>query len=416
MKKIVFIFFACIVSGRIFSQEIISANKELLGQIPIGDGNGKIIYRLNDEYDEIPYGPAVSKEGKLYFFPSYKKNTVLVFENGKLIERSTPPSLPLDEITNRQFSSQKGMILTPTGCQLLITDKLIYYYSYYKIINRYYDQTSIYAAPFGAILYAEGSGDGIAVTFNTDTPSMEYDVIPENMLKKWLPTQQGGFSIGEDGLLYRNGILWSAAKKPTYGKYEYEYRGRLISGHILWSGGGRLNSPGQFIISDTRGNVEVVIDLPWRKAVENEWYQYNYGVGPWGEIYFLLPPSFIPVGAGKSGDGIKYNVYGPDPSKPAELVVVRNYLKYFGRLNDDKVRLRKGPSTATESLGIYPVKTGFRILEKGTAEETIGGQKNVWYKVRLLDGTEGWFFGAFVHNLYDGPNGNPPPWPNVADW
>ena len=53
--------------------------------------------------------------------------------------------------------------------------------------------------------------------------------------------------------------------------------------------------------------------------------------------------------------------------------------------------------------------------ETGTKEETIGGQTSVWYKVRLLDGKEGWFFGAFVDNLYDGP-GTPPPWPNVPDW
>ncbi|ULQ61177.1 SH3 domain-containing protein [Brucepastera parasyntrophica] len=102
--------------------------------------------------------------------------------------------------------------------------------------------------------------------------------------------------------------------------------------------------------------------------------------------------------------------------KPAELVVVRNYLKYFGRLNDDRVRLRAEPSTNAAVVGTYPVKTGFRILEKGTREETIAGDTDVWYKVRLLDGTEGWFFGAFVHNLYDGPDGSPPPWPNVPDW
>jgi hypothetical protein len=46
----------------------------------------------------------------------------------------------------------------------------------------------------------------------------------------------------------------------------------------------------------------------------------------------------------------------------------------------------------------------------------IAGVKNVWYKVRLLDGKEGWFFGSFVANLYDGPNGKAPPWPNVPDW
>ena len=110
------------------------------------------------------------------------------------------------------------------------------------------------------------------------------------------------------------------------------------------------------------------------------------------------------------------SLYAPPASGQAELVVVRNYLKYFGRLNDSNVRLRKGPTTSSEILGTYPAKTGFRILEKGTKEETIGGQKNVWYKVRLLDGKEGWLFGAFVQNLYDGPNGKPPPWPNVPDW
>ncbi len=106
----------------------------------------------------------------------------------------------------------------------------------------------------------------------------------------------------------------------------------------------------------------------------------------------------------------------PKPGGIAELVVVRNHLKYFGRLNDGGVRLRKEPNTTSDILGTYPAKTGFRILEKGAKEETIGGQTNVWYKVRLLDGKEGWFFGAFVHNLYDGPNGQPPPWPNVPDW
>jgi hypothetical protein len=139
-------------------------------------------------------------------------------------------------------------------------------------------------------------------------------------------------------------------------------------------------------------------------------------LGPWGELYCLLPPKFVITRYSKDAEGGKYPVYEPDPTGTAELVVVRNYLKYFGRLNDGGVRLRKEPTTSGEILGTYPAKTGFRILETGTKIETIGGQKNVWYKVRLLDGTEGWFFGAFVHNLYDGPNGNPPPWPNVPDW
>lgn len=77
--------------------------------------------------------------------------------------------------------------------------------------------------------------------------------------------------------------------------------------------------------------------------------------------------------------------------------------------------MRSGPTTSSESLGTYPINTGFRILEKGTKQETIGGDTGVWYKVRLLDGKEGWFFGAYVRDLYDGP-GTQLPWPNVADW
>ena len=99
----------------------------------------------------------------------------------------------------------------------------------------------------------------------------------------------------------------------------------------------------------------------------------------------------------------------------AELIAVRNYLKYFGILNDDRIRLRKGPGTNTESLGTYPIKTGFRILEKSGVKQTIGGITDEWIKVRLLDGTEGYFFGPYIQNLYDGP-GTPLPWPNVADW
>jgi len=111
-----------------------------------------------------------------------------------------------------------------------------------------------------------------------------------------------------------------------------------------------------------------------------------------------------------------YSVYSPEPGVPADLVVYRNHLKLFGRLNADRVRLRKEPNTTSAIVGTYPVKTGFRILETGTTQETIGGKTAPWIKVRLLDGKEGWFFGAFVANLYDGPDGSPPPWPNVPDW
>lgn len=67
-----------------------------------------------------------------------------------------------------------------------------------------------------------------------------------------------------------------------------------------------------------------------------------------------------------------------------------------GYLNDDRIRLRKGPGTATESLGTYPVNTTFTILENSGVKQTIDGVTSEWIKVRLSDGTEGYFYGQYV--------------------
>ncbi len=177
-----------------------------------------------------------------------------------------------------------------------------------------------------------------------------------------------------------------------------------MSGHALWAAGFR-GMETEFIIVNSAGNIELKFQFPWGSVSDTDnYYFFNYGLGPWGEFYCLLPPPHQ--------EGKKY--FTPQPGN-AELVVVRNHLKYFGRTNDSGVRLRKGPTTKDEVIDTLPVKTGFRILERNGKQETINGKTSDWVKVRLLDGREGWMFGAFVANLYDGP-GTPPPWPNVPDW
>lgn len=202
-------------------------------------------------------------------------------------------------------------------------------------------------------------------------------------------------------------MLWSA-KLPSGGRYAEKYLGRLMSGHQVWVGGGIADFIRYLTISNSKGQIELLVEIPWGPKLEPRQYgfnPFNYGLGPWGEIYALIAPY-----------SDEKSVWPPKDGGTSELVVVRNYMKYFGRLNADRVRLRKESNTTSDVIGTYPIKTGFRILETGTTKETIAGQTNVWYKVRLLDGKEGWFFGAFVANLYDGPDGSPPPWPNVADW
>ncbi len=417
---VVCLFFSSIC---LFAQEIIQAQKEILGRTTIGKSNNQVEYFTNDEGFFSPNGPFIDGNGILYFFPTYDRSYLITFDGKEFQSQSLTENIPdFDKLisTGYTFTSQEGTIESPgNGLTFNFYNNKFraepFDWGEEKVRAHDYRLTPV---PHGMFLESKEKGVRLIAEFLETGNISIYNT--ENA-KSWLPTQPGGFSIGEDGLLYKNGILWSAVK-PADVSHGWEYCGKLASGHSVWRGGGWSYAPGEFLITDSQGRTELEITIPWMvqpgesASEEKKEYQYNYGLGPWGELYCLLPPDFEITGRGRDGEGSYMPVFGPDPTGTAELVVVRNHLKYFGRLNDDKVRLRKGPSTSTESLGTYPVKTGFRILEKGTAEETIGGQKNVWYKVRLLDGTEGWFFGAFVHNLYDGPNGNPPPWPNVADW
>ena len=218
--------------------------------------------------------------------------------------------------------------------------------------------------------------------------------IPAEGLNKWLKGQKGNYEIRKDNLLYRNGTRWSSEMKMC---------ARLRSGHTVDYGYGGGESTKYFKIYRPDGTEEMTLEVPWSHT-EAGCYPYRWCFGNYGELYALIAPEWNQKPGYVAADG-----------KEAELVAVRNYLKYFGILNDDHIRLRKGPGTDTESLGTYPAKTGFRILENSGVKQTIDGVNSEWIKVRLLDGTEGYFFGQYVQNLYDGP-GTPLPWPNVPDW
>jgi hypothetical protein len=393
LKLFIVIFFV-LLSKTLFSQENIEAVKEHLINIPLGNSKGEIEYDSNEEGFFSAGSPFVDNQGRLIFGSTDNETCKLIISQDKIQESNSDKRKI--SIIGTPFVSQGEMGIA-SGNQYLLHNDTYLTIDYHKY-HSFFDWDENYPMPFGALLYSEKNGTGIAVVFDVKHPSEDFTIVGEDKLKSWLPTQPGGFSIGDDGLLYRNGVVWSAVKDKTIAG---NFVGRLASGHTLWDSDGRV-----FHILNSMGKIEVDIEIPWSEHENRRGFNpQNYGIGPWGEIYFLIAPFWD-----------MSNNKWPQKDSSSELVVVRNHLKYFGRLNDDKVRLRKGPSISTESLGTYPDKTGFRILEKGTAEETIGGRKNVWYKVRLLDGTEGWFFGAFVHNLYDGPDGNPPPWPNVEDW
>lgn len=406
MKKSIFLYL--IIANAAFSQELIIAEKEQLGKIEVGNKGLQIQYESTEEGFFSPGGPLVDDKADLWFSP-YGYTSFLVFSEKEFKTRKYPEYYPEHSGPNGYpVVSQNGVFGYFSGD--LFSDMWAWIKTN-KIENRELQYNQTYDHPNGFIIELYISGKlkkYVSIERTTNRYSMFVDTgsttkfrNPEET-RAWLPTQPGGFSIGDDGLLYRNGMLWSAIKKPEMAG---KYIAKLMSGHNIFVSGERF-----FRITNSLGELEVELEMPWATNSDKGIFRpYNYGIGPWGEIYCLIPPE--PKFEMRKESSFPYWDGGQ-----SELVVVRNHLKYFGRLNDGGVRLRKEATTSSAIVGTYPNKTGFRILEKTEKEETIGGQTAPWYKVRLLDGTEGWFFGAFVHNLYDGPNGNPPPWPNVADW
>lgn len=395
MKKLVLIFLL-ICETSVGSQEILKAEKELLGFVDVGKSQAAISYSTDDEGFHSPGSPYINMAGHLVFIPNMQGKQYIEFDNQFLFKNA---AIDLSDVWvgNTPLVSQQGISIASSN-QYLFNGLDIVFIDYHEK-RSYFDWDTNYPAPFGAILYSEKNKNGIAIVFDINHPSKEFSIVDQSRLKTWLPTQPGGFTIGDDGLLYRNGMLWSAVKPLGKEDLGLRYIGRLMSGHAIWSSGADAN---MFFIVDSRGHEELSVEIPIYSP-------FNWGLGPWGELYYLHAPPMD-----KRMDPI-YSAYSPELGVPAKLVVYRNHLKYFGRLFANRVRLRREPNTTSDVIGTYPMKTGFRIVETGTKKETIGDKTDVWYKVRLLDGTEGWFFGAFVANLYDGP-GTPPPWPNVADW
>lgn len=398
MKQIILIILSCLLAFEVAGQTV-SAEKEKLIDISVGNGSIEARYRSTEEGFYSPGGVFVDSTGGLYFIQNFRSKPILRFYNGVLSALPVPTNVP-DTWFGPSTSgvSQNGV----SGAGSF----------FFKFENDSYRQTDFYNShlmkpvvangyptPWGAICESIDNQFLVSAEFRIGEIATVRD---SKETRAWLPTQPGGFSIGDDGFLYRNGVLWSAVKPRGKDNFDWRYLGRLISGHAMW-----CPSPQEvantFTIVNAQGNIELTVEVPVQS-------RFNYGLGPWGELYYLFAPPMD-----KSLDPMN-DYYRPEPGVPAELVVFRNHLKYFGRLNDGDVRLRSTPNTSGEILGSYPNKTGFRILERNGKIETIAGMTSDWVKVRLLDGTEGWFFGAFVHNLYDGPNGNPPPWPNVPDW
>ncbi len=391
MKKIPLFYLLILFSFNVYSIDKITSRSEVLTKINIGNEKNEVIYQEVGEDIFSLLGISVTRDGMLFipasFFNSFGKNRIYTYTQNNWSETET---IQFDETTSYKPYSQSGYN---------ITSKIEYFKnnSFYNLnIENFCDYERdfshfCYFVPKGILIEKQHTKIGKRKISALEVMDEKIIRVIEEIdeVNEWLKNQSGNFYINDENQLMKDGNLYSCYTDESVGLYN----GKLKSGHNLF-----ISDNIGVDITDSTGSIEIHLDFSWA----NENRAFSYGVGNYGEIYCIIEPRFDSAGKIIIEDNV-------------QLVVIRNHLKSFGILNDDKIRLRKGPGTNTESLGTYPIKTGFRILEKSGVKQTIGGVTDEWIKVRLLDGTEGYFFGQYVQNLYDGP-GTPLPWPNVPDW
>jgi hypothetical protein len=73
-----------------------------------------------------------------------------------------------------------------------------------------------------------------------------------------------------------------------------------------------------------------------------------------------------------------------------------------GRLNDSRVRLRERPHLEAKTLGYLEKGQVVEVLERSGAPVRLQGMEAYWYRVRTVDGIDGWSYGQFI-DLVGGP-------------
>jgi len=66
----------------------------------------------------------------------------------------------------------------------------------------------------------------------------------------------------------------------------------------------------------------------------------------------------------------------------------------------DNVRLRKKPTTRGKVIKRIKAGTLVRIIERSEKRESISNMYDYWYKVKLIDGTEGWVYGFYLRTTF----------------
>ncbi len=66
----------------------------------------------------------------------------------------------------------------------------------------------------------------------------------------------------------------------------------------------------------------------------------------------------------------------------------------------ESVRLRKGPSSRAKIIKRIPAGTMVKIIDRSAKKVSISNMYDYWYKVKLINGLEGWVYGFYLRMRY----------------
>ncbi len=66
----------------------------------------------------------------------------------------------------------------------------------------------------------------------------------------------------------------------------------------------------------------------------------------------------------------------------------------------DNVKLRKKPTTKSKVIKRIPAGTMVKIIERSKKRVSISNMYDYWYKVKLIDGLEGWIYGFYLRTTF----------------
>ncbi|MCQ2582449.1 MAG: hypothetical protein MJ160_00950 [Treponema sp.] len=332
----------------------------------------------------MPYGPCINEDGELSFY--YKENTPeieYIYKNRKW---------SIDEKTDSNINLGK-IIYNQNGRSLDSNFNYRYkghWYDLKEFLPDHYDSSLIYVYDVndGAIIQNSVTMELIGVNFANKTVS---NPIPADELNNWLEYQEGKFTVeykNEGWILYKDEIQYSLGYSYINVLAEYpeaSYYGKLKTGHNIFF------CKNKILISDNTGEILEEIIIPWHFYSKNSSKSLKFNLdsfsfGNYGEMYCLIGP------ASNNLNKNEYDYYD------SELVVIKNYFEKFGLTDALSLPLFNEAMDDAKVNCFITEPTGFYFLDDVVNEENPIDPKK-WYRVRLIDGTEGYFFGDSIKSL-----------------